>query len=67
MFTVKEVANRLNISQGAVYKAVRSGDLQHHRFGASIRISEDQLTEYVEETRVRAEPDPLNVSEFKHL
>ncbi|GAB5441331.1 MAG: hypothetical protein Fues2KO_16800 [Fuerstiella sp.] len=67
MFTVKEVANRLNISPGAIYKAVRNGELQHHRFGASIRISEEQLTEYVEETRIRAEPDPLSVSEFKHL
>lgn len=67
MLTVKEVASRLNVSQGAVYKAVRSGELEHHRIGISIRISEEQLTEYVEETRVRAEHDPLAVAEFKHL
>ena len=67
MLTISDVARRLNISRGAVYKAVRNGELQHHRFGASIRISEEQLTEYVKDTRVRAAPDPLAVSEFKHL
>ena len=67
MLTVRDVASRLNISQGAVYKAVRSGELSHHRFGASIRISEEQLTEFVEDTRSRSKPDPLAVSEFKHL
>ncbi len=67
MFTVKQVAQRLNVSLSAVYKAIRSGDLEHHRFGASIRVSEEQLAGFVEETRVRTQPDPLDVREFRHL
>lgn len=67
MLTVKQVAQQLNVSLGSVYKSIRRGDLEHHRFGASIRVSEEQLLRFVEETRVRTEPDPLNVTEFRHL
>ena len=67
MMTVKEVAERLNLSEGAVYKAVHNGELEHHRFGAAIRITEDQLTAFLEETRVRAEAEPIHVPRFTHL
>ncbi len=42
MFTVKQVGQRLNLSIGAVYKAISCGDLECHRFGAAIRITEEQ-------------------------
>ncbi|MDA1013843.1 MAG: helix-turn-helix domain-containing protein [Planctomycetota bacterium] len=67
MLTVKQVAQQLNVSLGSVYKSIRRGDLEHHRFGASIRVSEEQLAEFVEGTRVRTDPDLLDVTEFKHL
>ena len=67
MMTVKEVADRLNLSEGAVYKAVHNGELEHHRFGAAIRIAEEQLSAFLEETRVHAKAVPIHVSRFKHL
>lgn len=67
MHNVKQVAERLNVSLGAVYKAIRSGELEHHRFGASIRVSEEQLREFIEETRVKTCPDLQDVSKFRHL
>jgi excisionase family DNA binding protein len=68
MFTVKEVSNRLNISEGAIYKAIRSGVLEHHRFGSSIRITEVQLRAFLDGTRVESEPDHiLPKRQFKHL
>ena len=67
MLTVKDIANQLNLSQGAVYKAITSGELEHHRFGASIRITEAQLERYLEKTRARQVPRPEQSKEFKHL
>ena len=67
MLTAKQVADRLNVSVGAVYKAIHQGDLEHHRFGSTIRVSEEQLRDFVETTRVRQEPDPFDVKEFRHL
>ncbi len=68
MFSVKHVADRLNISPGTVYKAVHSGELECHRFGAAIRISAEQLQDYLEKTRVAMESNPLHGSTvFKHL
>ncbi len=43
MLTVREVALKLNISVGAVYKAINAGELECHRFGKTIRISVDQF------------------------
>ncbi|MDA0809771.1 MAG: helix-turn-helix domain-containing protein [Planctomycetota bacterium] len=67
MHTVKQVAEQLNVSIGAVYKAIKRGDLEHHRFGSTIRVTEEQLAEYLQETRVKAEPAPIQVREFRHL
>ena len=67
MFTVKQVGQHLNLSIGAVYKAISCGDLECHRFGTAIRITEEQLTAYLERTRVTAADDLLTVTVFKHL
>lgn len=41
MFTVKQAGQRLNLSIGALYKAISCGDLECHRFGTAIRITEE--------------------------
>lgn len=51
MLSVKEVADRLSLSVGAVYKAVQHGELACHRFGTAIRITDEQLNAYLERTR----------------
>lgn len=67
MLTIKQVAEQLNLSIGAVYKAVKRGDLEHHRFGATIRVTEEQLAAFLQETRVKVEAAPIHVREFRHL
>ena len=42
-WTVKEVADYLSVSKGAVYK---NPDLIKHHFGGSVRIAEKNLKEY---------------------
>jgi excisionase family DNA binding protein len=67
MFTVKQVAQKLNLSIGSVYKAIQSGALGHYRFGTAIRVTEEQLSEYLENVRVLSESQPMPVRRFKHL
>ncbi|MSR56018.1 MAG: DNA-binding protein [Gemmataceae bacterium] len=45
------MAKRLNLSESKVYEMVERGELPHHRFGGAIRVSEEQIAEYLEETK----------------
>ncbi len=65
MLTVKQVAGHLNVSNALVYKLVASGDLKCHRVGTAIRISRDQLREYLEGPQDVVAP--LQVKQFRHL
>jgi len=67
MLTVKQVAEQLNVSIGAVYKAIQNGSLEHFRFGSAIRITEEQLTDYLDQTRVTVQPETSRRTQFKHL
>ena len=67
MLTVKQVADQLNVSIGAVYKAIQNGSLEHFRFGSAIRITEEQLTDYLDQTRVTAQSGAFRKTRFKHL
>lgn len=50
MLRVPQVAQRLNCSVSTVYSLIESGRLGHHRC-PGVRVSEEQLKEYLEETR----------------
>ena len=64
MLTVADVAKRLNLSMGMVYKIIATGTLGSYRFGSAIRISEEQITEY----RKRSENGGVRIATgFKHL
>lgn len=60
---VKQVAARLNHSVATVYVLIGTGKLGHHRC-PGVRVSEEQLAAYLEETRrggaaaVRRRPRP---------
>lgn len=53
MMKVSQVAERLNCSVGTVYQLVESKRLPHFRC-PGIRVSEEQLTEYLESCRNEA-------------
>lgn len=60
LLTVKNVAERLNISPSCVYQLVESGQLAHHRIGlgrGAIRVTEDDLTNYLDQVRHHASGD----------
>ena len=46
--TVEEVAQRLRVSRALVYRLIERGDLASHHIGASIRIAEEDLQDYLQ-------------------
>ena len=65
--TVRQVAERLGISRPQAYALCKSGKLPHHRFGngrGAIRISEEQLAEFLEATRFKP---PVELPELRHI
>jgi excisionase family DNA binding protein len=62
MYTVNEIAGKLHVSVSTVYNAVESGELPHHRFGrgrGTIRVSEEQLEQFLGRTKVEARPSTV--------
>jgi excisionase family DNA binding protein len=56
-FRVKQVAERLQVSVATVYQLCAEGRIKHHRLGlgrGTIRITVEQLRQYLEETEREA-------------
>lgn len=78
MYTVKQAAEKLKLSQAAIYRMVNAQVMPHHRIGEkqrTIRITDEDITTYLEiswqafapqqpeESRSRRSPRPT----LKHL
>jgi excisionase family DNA binding protein len=73
MFTVKEVAKRLKISEAEVYKLCSAKQMSHLRIGTgrgTIRVREEDLEDFIRRSLVQprqsAAPKPSPMK-FKHL
>lgn len=64
MLKVNQVAERLNCSVGTVYQLVETGKLAHYRC-PGIRVSEEQLAEYLETCRRGPQPPKPPPVEFQ--
>lgn len=62
MFTVKEIAAQLNVSLGIVYKEIALRRLRCYRIGAAIRISPEQLADYLDGSNTTPAP-----KHYKHV
>jgi excisionase family DNA binding protein len=59
LHSVAEAADVLGISRSKVYELFETRKLAHHRIGGAIRVSAEQLAEYLETTkRERREEQP---------
>jgi excisionase family DNA binding protein len=56
LMTVAEVADVLRVSNMTVYRLIRSGELPALRVGKSFRIQRRDLSAYLADGVVRAEP-----------
>jgi excisionase family DNA binding protein len=46
-FTIPEIAEQLRVSERTVSRRIASGELKSHKFGAAVRISEDDFRAFV--------------------
>ena len=72
MFTVQEIAERLQCSPALVYALCAGGQLKHHRLGlgrGTIRITQEQFLEFLKETETGGEaiPPPIPLRDIKFL
>ena len=47
LYTPEEIAQKLKITKGTVYEMIKRGDLEAHRIGRHIRISQTQFEFYL--------------------
>lgn len=74
LLTVKDVAQRLNVSQSCIYQLVETGKIPHHRIGVgrgAIRFTEDDLADYLQNARELAKhggtQSPSGRPKLKHI
>ena len=69
MLRVKEVATRLNLCAAKVYELIEQRRLPHFRFGGAIRVSEEQLCEYIQGCAVEVQGEQPRVArpKLKHI
>jgi len=48
LFTIREVAKYLKISESSLYRYVESGRLPHIKIGSNIRLSKNHITTFLE-------------------
>lgn len=49
--TINEVAKMLNVSQASVYHRIMAKEINFYKIGRSVRICEDDLNKYFEESK----------------
>lgn len=75
MLTIKQVAERLQISANTVYRLVQKGRISSFRIGeneGAIRVSEEDLASFIESCRqeqrcVEPRTRPLPATKLKHI
>ena len=75
MLTIKQVAERLQISANTVYRLVQKGRISSFRIGdqgGAIRVSEEDLASFIESCRQERRPAdrrtrPQPATKLKHI
>jgi excisionase family DNA binding protein len=58
LLKVSDVAKRLSLSESKIRKMIDQRKLGFHRMDGAIRVSEEQIAEYLDETRQERGSEP---------
>jgi len=50
LYTPEEIANKLKLTKGTVYEMIKRGDINAHKIGRYLRISQTQFENYLQKT-----------------
>ena len=51
LLKVRDLVERLSLSKSMVYELIETRQIGHHKIGGAIRVSEEQLAEFLDQTR----------------
>lgn len=55
ILTIKQVAERLKVSERTIRNWIDKGDLKAYRFGLQYRIDETDLNEFIKKSKVKGD------------
>jgi excisionase family DNA binding protein len=67
MLKVSQVSQRLNLCISKVYELIQSNELSHHRIGGALRVSEQQLQEFLDSCKSEAPVRRAPRRRLKHV
>ena len=56
LFTPEEISKKLKITKNTVYEMIKRGDLDAHRLGKHLRISQSQFENYLLKSKGLCQP-----------
>ena len=62
LYKVEEVAEILRLSASCIYKKVERGEMGFLKFGPVVRISEENLIDYVEKCKKGSQPNAKQIT-----
>lgn len=65
LYTAQEIADRLKIKKTTVYELIKRGELESSKIGKQLRISEEQLSRYLQETHNEPSVSSIPFPEFQ--
>ena len=66
MLDVKEVAKHLHVSVSMVYALIQRGELRSYRIGRCVRVTLDQINEYLERCKQTQKPESRS-NRLRHI
>ncbi|MEM8669325.1 MAG: helix-turn-helix domain-containing protein [Planctomycetota bacterium] len=67
MMSVRGVAQRLGVSSSMVYSLIARGTLSVHRIGRCIRVSDEQVEDYLRQCRQSASAPSEQERPYRHI
>ena len=71
LMSIRELSEQTGVSRSKLYELVERGDLPHFRIGGAIKISDQQIEEYLESCRRGRRPrewaEKTNPIKLKHF
>ena len=64
LYKVDEVAKILQLSASFIYRKAEKGEIASIKIGTAVRISQENINEYIEKCKKAAKPMPCRTSGF---
>jgi len=64
LYTIREVSQKLKISQSSVYRYVENGSFPHRRLGSNIRFTKENIEDFLSGSQAKSQIDVIQPAPF---